>query len=99
MSFIDFLITPFDKLIALLPNKSEFSYLKNIINQLCELRLGYLNFTRSIPSLSGGELQKIKFSKLLNSNISGVLIVIDEISSQLNEDYYPIILGYLMENG
>lgn len=95
LSFIDFLITPFDKLIALLPNKSEFSYLKNIINQLCELRLGYLNFTRSIPSLSGGELQKIKFSKLLNSNISGVLIVIDEISSQLNEDYYPIILGYL----
>lgn len=95
LSFIDFLITPFDKLIALLPNKSEFSYLKNIINQLCELKLGYLNFTRSIPSLSGGELQKIKFSKLLNSNISGVLIVVDEISSQLNEDYYPIILGYL----
>lgn len=95
LSFIDFLITPFDKLIALLPNKSELSYLKKIINQLCELKLGYLNFTRSIPSLSGGELQKIKFSKLLNSNISGVLIVIDEISSQLSKDYYPIILGYL----
>ncbi|MGX2974222.1 ATP-binding cassette domain-containing protein [Ursidibacter arcticus] len=95
LSFVDFLIKPFDELIKTLPDKSEFSYLKNIIHQLCELKLGYLNFARSIPSLSGGELQKIKFSKLLNSNISGVLIVIDEISSQLSEDYYSVILNYL----
>ncbi len=95
LSFVDFLIKPFDELITLLPDTLEFSYLRNLINQLCELKLGYLNFTRSIPSLSGGELQKIKFSKLLNSNISGVLIVIDEISSQLSEEYYPIIGNYL----
>lgn len=95
MPLIDFLIKPFDELVKILPNQPEFDYLKSIICQLCELKLGYLNFTRSIPSLSGGELQKIKFSKLLNSNISGVLIVIDEISSQLSSEYYPIILNYL----
>lgn len=95
LPFIDFLITPFDNLITFLPKRAEFNYLRNIINQLCDLQLGYLNFSRSIPSLSGGELQKIKFSKLLNSNISGVLIVIDEISSQLNKEYYPTIFKHL----
>lgn len=95
LSFTNFLITPFDELIHLLPKDKKFDYLKNIIQQLCSLKLGYLNFARSIPSLSGGELQKIKFSKILSSNISGVLIVIDEISAQLNEEYYPIILTHL----
>lgn len=95
LSFINFLITPFDELIHLLPKNDKNDYLKKIIQQLCSLKLGYLNFARSIPSLSGGELQKIKFSKILNSNISGVLIVIDEISSQLDPEYYPTILKYL----
>ncbi len=57
--------------------------------------LGYISLNRSIPSLSGGELQKLKFSRILNSNISGVLFVIDEISSQLSDDYYPFIFNKL----
>ncbi|WP_212667394.1 hypothetical protein [Klebsiella pneumoniae] len=40
--------------------------------------------SRSIPSLSGGEIQKLIFSRLLTSNTTGILIVIDEISSQIN---------------
>ncbi|GAB7205864.1 hypothetical protein OS21_23560 [Dickeya oryzae] len=55
--------------------------------------MGYLNLSRSIPSLSGGELQKLMFSRLLTSNISGILIVIDEISSQVNPIDYPDILS------
>lgn len=95
--FADFLNTSFDVLLERLPKTSEFDFLRNILKQLCNLNLGYLNFARSIPSLSGGELQKIKFSKLLNSNISGVLIVIDELSSQLGESDYPKILQTLRE--
>ena len=54
--------------------------------------LGYLSLNRSIPSLSGGELQKINFSRLLNSDISGILIIIDEISSQLGNLDFPLVL-------
>ena len=62
-----------------------------VLDSICEMGLGYLNLSRAIPSLSGGELQKLKFSRILNSEISGVLIVIDEISSQLSDESYPII--------
>lgn len=59
--------------------------------------LGYLNLSRSIPSLSG-EIQKLIFSRLLTSNTTGILIVIDEISSQINpvdfEDIFQKLKNY-----
>ncbi len=89
--FIEFLTLPlsdlFDKLNGF-PNAGD---LVRIIKSICDVGLGYLSFSRSIPSLSGGELQKLRFSRLLNSNISGVLLVIDEISSQINENDFPKI--------
>ena len=38
--------------------------LVKVLDSMCEMGLGYLNLARSIPSLSGGELQKLKFSLL-----------------------------------
>ncbi len=57
--------------------------------------LGYLNLSRSIPSLSGGEIQKLIFSRLLTSNTTGILIVIDEISSQINPVDFEVIFQKL----
>ncbi|MBE0471787.1 MAG: ATP-binding cassette domain-containing protein [Methyloprofundus sp.] len=94
ISFDEFLTMPFNELLPKLKDQS-YHFLHKIIHELCNLNLGYLFFSRSIPSLSGGELQKIKFSRMLNSDISGVLIVIDEISSQLNPTDYPMILSSL----
>lgn len=56
--------------------------------------LGYLNLSRSIPSLSG-EIQKLIFSRLLTSNTTGILIVIDEISSQINPVDFEVIFQKL----
>lgn len=89
--FLDFLCLPINELIEKLEDKIEYAYLVRVLSGICEMGLGYLNLARSIPSLSGGELQKLKFSRILNSEISGVLIVIDEISSQLSEESYLII--------
>lgn len=89
--FVDFICLPLSELKEKLKDKREYAYLSKVLNSICELGLGYLNFARSIPSLSGGELQKLKFSRILNSEISGVLIVIDEISSQLSDESYVII--------
>ncbi|WP_228129071.1 ATP-binding cassette domain-containing protein [Acinetobacter parvus] len=82
----DFLLLSIDELVIKLKEINESRALLRVLDSICEMGMGYLNLARSIPSLSGGELQKLKFSKLLNSNISGVLIVIDEISSQINEN-------------
>ena len=91
IDFINFLRLPISELKNKLKHQTAFSYLNRVLDGICEMGLGYLNLSRAIPSLSGGELQKLKFSRVLNSEISGVLIVIDEISSQLSDESYPII--------
>lgn len=95
IDFIDFLRLPISELKNRLQHQTMFAYLNRVLNGICEMGLGYLNLSRSIPSLSGGELQKLKFSRILNSEISGILIVIDEISSQLSDESYPIIWSKL----
>ena len=45
---------------------------------LNEVGLGYLQLGRSVPTLSGGEAQRIRLAAQLGSNLSGVLYVLDE---------------------
>src|SRR6185437_5999321 len=40
--------------------------------------LGYLQLGRGVPTLSGGEAQRIRLAAQLGSNLSGVLYVLDE---------------------
>lgn len=91
-TFADFLLKPIDNILKILEKESPKSHLFYILDAISSLKIGYLNLARSIPSLSGGELQKIKFSRLLLSNITNILIIIDEISAQLNPIDYPLIL-------
>ena len=45
---------------------------------LDEVGLGYLQLGRGVPTLSGGEAQRIRLAAQLGSNLSGVLYVLDE---------------------
>ena len=45
---------------------------------LCEVGLGYLQLGRAVPTLSGGEAQRVRLSAQLGSNLSGVLYILDE---------------------
>ena len=45
---------------------------------LAEVGLGYLQLGRGVPTLSGGETQRIRLAAQLGSNLSGVLYVLDE---------------------
>ncbi len=45
---------------------------------LCEVGLNYLQLGRGVPTLSGGEAQRIRLAAQLGSNLSGVLYVLDE---------------------
>lgn len=96
MSFQDFLVKPIDQVLASIIknkiNKKLFSLLESISN----MGLGYLSLNRSIPSLSGGELQKLKFSLLCNADISGLLIVLDEISSGIHWSDYDSVIDQIV---
>ncbi|MEW6238312.1 MAG: excinuclease ABC subunit UvrA [Candidatus Omnitrophota bacterium] len=50
-----------------------------------DVGLGYLNMSRSAPSLSGGEAQRIRLASQIGSALVGVLYVLDEPSIGLHQ--------------
>ncbi|WP_197674966.1 excinuclease ABC subunit UvrA [Terriglobus roseus] len=71
------------------PEKTEVT--KRITGELTErllvlldLGLGYLSLERSTPTLSPGELQRLRLATQLHSNLFGVVYVLDEPSAGLH---------------
>lgn len=89
-SFVEFLTLPISDLLL---NISFNNKLHSLLKGIEEVGLGYLALSRSIPSLSGGELQKLNLSKVCNSEITGILVVIDEISSQVHVSDYSLLFS------
>ena len=54
------------------------------IKILLELGLGYLSLDRSTPTLSPGELQRLRLATQVHSNLFGVVYVLDEPSAGLH---------------
>lgn len=50
----------------------------NGIDMLLHLGLGYLSLNREAKTLSGGEGQRVRLASVLNQNLSGVCVVLDE---------------------
>ncbi|HBB14123.1 MAG TPA: excinuclease [Treponema sp.] len=48
------------------------------LNKAIELNLGYLSFTRTIPSLSGGELQRLRLIQVLCTQLTDLILIFDE---------------------
>ncbi|MDI6934580.1 excinuclease ABC subunit UvrA [Serratia sp. Se-PFBMAAmG] len=54
------------------------------VETLIDLGLGYLALERSTPTLSSGELQRLRLATQLNSQLFGVIYVLDEPSAGLH---------------
>ncbi|MGZ0703095.1 excinuclease ABC subunit A [Pseudomonas piscis] len=54
------------------------------VSTLTDLGLGYLALERSTPSLSSGELQRLRLATQLGSQLFGVIYVLDEPSAGLH---------------
>ena len=65
------------------------------IDALRELGLGYLAMNRSTPTLSAGELQRLRLATALHSALFGVVYVLDEPSAGLHPDDTRALLGVL----
>ena len=55
------------------------------LDALEEIGLGYLSLDRAIGTLSGGEAQRCKIAKYINSSLSDVLYILDEPSVGLHD--------------
>ena len=71
------------------PEKAEV--VRRIAEDLCarltvllDLGLGYLTLERSTPTLSPGELQRVRLATQVHSNLFGVVYVLDEPSAGLH---------------
>ena len=63
------------------------------LRKLEQVGLGYISPDRSIPSLSGGEAQRLKIATQFGSGLSNILYVMDEPSKGL----HPRDFGFLIE--
>ncbi|NJJ35117.1 excinuclease ABC subunit UvrA [Clostridioides difficile] len=72
------------------------------IENLESVKLGYLSLDRSIPTLSGGEAQRLRLANQISCSLSGLLYVLDEPTMGLHiNDIKNItfLINKLKENG
>ncbi len=67
------------------------------ITTLNELGLGYLSLDRGTPTLSSGELQRLRLATQIRSNLFGVIYVLDEPSAGLHPADGEALLKALKE--
>ncbi|MFJ8921815.1 ABC transporter [Streptomyces sp. NPDC102415] len=65
------------------------------IGPVTELGLGYLSLDRTAPTLSSGELQRLRLATQLRSGLFGVVYVLDEPSAGLHPADTESLLGVL----
>ncbi|MGW0752431.1 ABC transporter [Streptomyces sp. NPDC002587] len=69
--------------------------LRSRIGPAVELGLGYLSLDRAAPTLSTGELQRLRLATQLRSGLFGVVYVLDEPSAGLHPADTEALLGVL----
>lgn len=67
-----------------LVTKRIVSEIRARLHVLLDLGLGYVSLERSTPTLSPGELQRLRLATQLHSNLFGVVYVLDEPSAGLH---------------
>ncbi len=67
------------------------------VESLTTLGLGYLSLERSTPTLSPGELQRLRLATQIRSQLFGVVYVLDEPSAGLHPADTQALLGALDE--
>lgn len=76
---------------------NAFDEILNFIDKIIKLRLGYINLNRSITSLSGGELQRLRISRVLNTQFNNILYIFDEPSANLHPYEYNNIIKSIID--
>ena len=101
----DFLLMSFEELLQYI-SLDEFKethinrnveLLQRYLKICCKLGLSYLNLSRGITTLSGGEFQRLRLAKIFDGSICGITLVLDEPSSSLYPDEIKVIAELIKE--
>lgn len=77
--------------------KLEVANICDILKEIIKADIGYLNLNRSIPSLSGGEFQRLRLVNIMNSKIANMMYIIDEPSAKLHVTEYENLYQNFIE--
>jgi len=66
-----------------------------IVQQMIDMRLGYLNLDRKVSTLSGGEAQRLKIASQLGSNLNNFTYILDEPSAGLHPEEVSELIATL----
>lgn len=77
--------------------ESILKELHNRLERYIKVGLSYLTLDRSIPTLSGGELQRLKLVTQLGDGITNILYVLDEPSMGLHPKDYRRLMDTIKE--
>lgn len=72
--------------------QSILQELYNKLSDYIEIGLSYLTLDRAIPTLSGGELQRLHMVSQLNSGLSNILYILDEPTTGLHPKDYEKLM-------
>ena len=89
----------YDSLSDFQKEKSNGIFIKliNRLKKLEQVGLGYLSLDRSIPSLSGGEAQRLKIATQFGSGLSNILYIMDEPSKGLHPKDYRFLIDAIKD--
>lgn len=103
LSIGEVLCLPLEELlqwIELVKKNESSESLKFSINQVhlfvskaVELNSGHLSLNRIIPSLSGGELQRLRLVQVFNSQLNNLLIILDEPLAGLSKKEKDLVFN------
>lgn len=79
--------------------KTSCDYMLKFIRACKRLNVSYLNFSRGISTLSGGELQRLRMVQLLLGKLKNLLIVLDEPTGSLDPKEADSIIEIIKELG
>jgi excinuclease ABC subunit A len=95
----DILLSSFDALLPFIQSIPDQEFAVNrltaLVANVVRNNLAYPAPMRSIPSLSGGEFQRLQLASVLSSDFTNLLYVIDEVSSSLHVAEYPDVISQL----
>jgi len=75
--------------------KSMLESLLESLNRMINVGLSYLHLNRSLPTLSGGELQRLSLMTHLDAGLDSLIYILDEPSMSLHEQEKESLINLL----
>ncbi|MBF4692105.1 TrmO family methyltransferase domain-containing protein [Fusibacter ferrireducens] len=77
--------------------KMLFIKLNQRLKRIIDVGLGYIALDRSIPSLSGGEAQRLKLATQFGTGLTNILYIMDEPSKGLHPKDYRFLMDAIVD--